>query len=179
MGSRSYNRPSYVAAILLIVVALIDAIKGLNDLQVPDVCKNVKEGCGVAANSGWYVDLGMAVIAIGLATLLLLRPERLVYAATAAWAAVAFLGNIVGRHSTADYSSTIFIPFFGTPSGDVLATFRCAVYLLVFVIAGILFAFEWQAYMLASAAEKAAAAKAAGAAGRPAGRAPARRRLTR
>jgi hypothetical protein len=178
MGSRSYNRPSYVAAILLIVVALIDAIKGLNDLQVPDVCKNVKTGCGLAANTGWYVDLGTAAIAIGLATLLLLRPERLVYAATTGWAAVGFLANIVGRHSTADYTGTLSIPFFGQPSGDVLATFRCADYLLVFVIAGILFAFEWQAYMLASAAEKAAAAKAAAAAGKPA-RAAARRRPVR
>lgn len=174
MGSRSYNRPSYVAAILLIVVALIDAIKGLNDLQVPDVCKNVTTACGANANSGWYVDLGTAAISIGLATLLLLRPERLVYAATAGWAAVAFLANIVGRHSAVGYS------FYGQTSGDTLATFRCADYLLVFVIAGILFAFEWQAYMLASAAEKAAATKAAAAAGRaPRAAAPARRRPAR
>jgi hypothetical protein len=172
MGSRSYNRPSYVAAILLIGVALIDAIKGLNDLQVPDVCKNITTACGANANTGWYVDLGTAALSIGLATLLLLRPERLVYAGTAAWALVGFLANIVGRHSSATYS---FLT-----SGDTLATVRCAIYLLVFVIAAILFAFEWQAYMLASAAEKAAAAKAAGAArSAPAGRAAPRRRAGR
>ncbi len=189
MGSRSYNRPSNVIALLFIPLALMDAINGLINLQIPEATKSVAAGaklmcptfgwnnfaqCGVGTRE-WYLDIIMALVVAVLATLLLLRPERLVYAATAAWSLFMFLASVVARDNT---------------KLDYLITVRAGIYLVAFAIAAVLLAFEWKAYMDASAAaraadleragaEKAAAAKAPAAAKTPAKRpvAPARRRL--
>jgi hypothetical protein len=167
MGSRSYNRPSNVIALLFILIALENAITGLINLQIPDVaaggakCPSLDvilatTACG-AANSGWYADLLTALVAGVLAALLLLRPERLVYAAAAGWSAIAFFANLVARHSD--------------KSIDYLFTFRAGFYLVAFAIAAVLAVIEWKSYMDHQAAEKAAAAADRAAADKAAARA--------
>ena len=101
MTTRSLNRPSYVLALLLGLVALVDAGNGLINMQMPDLCNSFYGGNGSTCNvnAGWLVDLGAAVVSAALLTLLLLRPHFYVFAATFGWSALAFLTNLAMRHS--------------------------------------------------------------------------------
>jgi hypothetical protein len=125
---RSLNRPSYVLAIVLGVIATIDSGSALLAMQTPGVCSGLNlSGVGCGSNAGWVIDLAAAGISAGLVAFLLMRPHLYVFGATVGWAAVAFVSNFALRHV-----GTI----------DVPATYRMTGYFLVLVIAGVLFAVE-------------------------------------
>ena len=166
MGSRSYNRPSNVIALLFILLAFMDGFAGLVNMQIPAAgSKNAASAvcpsfgllatapCG-AANGGWYADIFVAVVLAVIAALLLLRPERLVYSAAAGWSLIAFFGNLVARN---------------TSGVDYLVTIRCTTYIVTFTIAVVLALFEWKAYMDTMAAQKASAEAETAAVNRAAG----------
>jgi hypothetical protein len=139
MESRSLNRPAYVIALLLGLVALEDAGNALITMQMPNLCQQFSIGsCGT--NSGWIIDLGAAIVSAGLLALLLMRPHYNVLLATFGWAAVAFVANLAMRHSSS--------------GPDAVATFRMTIYLLVAVIAAVLVIVE---YMVRAEADRAAA----------------------
>jgi hypothetical protein len=144
MVTRNLNRPSYVLALLLGFVALVDAANGFITMQIPDVCRSVSGLCLGStgnANAGWLVDLGAAVVSAALLALLLLRPHLYIFAATFGWSTLAFLTNLAMRHS-------VYGP-------DAIATVRMTVYLLVAVMAAVLVVVEVQ---VNKEAEKEAAA---------------------
>lgn len=133
MDTRNLNRPSYVLALLLGFVALVDAGNGLINMQMPDLCKSFSGlglGSTCSANSGWLADLGAAVVSAALLALLLLRPHFYVFAATFGWSVLAFLANLAMRHSA--------------NGPDAIATYRMTVYLVVAVIAAVLVVVEAQ-----------------------------------
>jgi hypothetical protein len=125
---RSLNRPSYVLALLLGVIAIADAGGALLAMQTPGFCSGqnlLGSGCG--SNAGWVIDLGAAGISAALVALLLMRPHFYVFAGTVGWAALAFVANFALRHS-------------GTL--DAVATYRMTAYFLVLVVAGVLLVVE-------------------------------------
>jgi hypothetical protein len=144
MDTRSLNRPSYVVAILLGFVALVDAGNGFMNMQVVAVCPNFSNGLNVScgnSNAGWLVDLGACIVSSALLAFLLLRPYFVVFVATFGWSAVACLTNLAMRHSD--------------NGPDPIATVRMTVYLVVAVVSGVLAAIEFEAK---KRAEKEAAA---------------------
>ena len=125
---RSLNRPSYVLALLLGVIAIVDAGSALLAMQTPGSCSGYNLsvlGCG--SNAGWVIDLAAAGISAALVAFLLMRPHLYVFGGTVGWAALAFIANFALRHS-----GTI----------DVPATYRMTVYFVVVVIAGVLLVVE-------------------------------------
>ena len=125
---RSLNRPSYVLALLLGVVALADAGGALLAMQTPGLCSgNSFSGLGCGSNAGWVIDLVAAGISAALVAFLLMRPHLYVFGATVGWAALAFISNFALRHS-------------GTL--DAPATYRMTAYFLVLVIAVVLLVVE-------------------------------------
>jgi hypothetical protein len=159
MGTRSLNRPAYVLALLLGLVAIEDAGNGLLNMQMPPLCRQYPLGINVdcsASGSGWLVDIGAAIISAALLALLLLRPNFPVFAATLGWAALAFVANLAMRHSE--------------NGPDTIATFRMTIYILAAVIAAVLVSAE---YLAQTDAERRAAAPAAPPALAPAPRTPA------
>jgi hypothetical protein len=125
---RSLNRPSYVLALLLGVVALVDAGSALLAMQMPGSCSGSNfSGVGCGSNAGWVIDLAAAGISAALVAFLLMRPHLYVFGATVGWAASAFIANFALRHS-----GTI----------DAPATYRMTVYFVVLVVAGVLLVVE-------------------------------------
>jgi hypothetical protein len=124
---RSLNRPSYVLALLLGVVAIVDAGNALLAMQIPGFCSGSLSSLGCGSNAGWVIDLAAAGISAGLVAFLLMRPHLYVFGATVGWAALAFIANFALRHS-----GTI----------DAPATYRMTVYFVVLVIAGVLLVVE-------------------------------------
>ena len=59
LADRNVNRPSYVLALLLGVVALVDAFNALSGMQVIDPCAGLSNTAGLhcGTNAGWFVDL--------------------------------------------------------------------------------------------------------------------------
>lgn len=143
MATRNVTRPSYIVALLLGFLALVDAANGFVTMQTPDVCRGLTQsqlaGCG--GNAGWIVDLGAAAIGAALVAALLMRPYLYVFGAVVGWCILAFVSNLAMRHST------------GGP--DPIATVRMTVYLVAGVVAIALLAVELQAKM---EADRAAAA---------------------
>jgi hypothetical protein len=142
MDTRSLNRPSYVVAILLGFVALVDAGNGFINMQplCPNFSNGLNASCG-NSNAGWLVDLGACIVSSALLAFLLLRPYFVVFIATFGWSAVACLTNLAMRHSD--------------NGPDPIATVRMTVYLVVAVVSGVLAAIEFEAK---NRAEKEAAA---------------------
>ncbi len=125
---RSLNRPSYVLALLLGVIAIVDAGSALLAMQMPGSCSGFGlSGVGCGSNAGWVIDLGAAGVSAALVACLLMRPHLYVFGGTVGWAALAFIANFALRHS-----GTI----------DAPATYRMTVYFVVLVIAGVLLVVE-------------------------------------
>jgi hypothetical protein len=125
---RSLSRPSYVLALLLGVVAIVDAASALLAMQTPGACSGYNVGgMGCGSNAGWVIDLAAAGISAALVAFLLMRPHLYVFGATVGWAALAFVANFALRHS-----GTI----------DTPATYRMTAYFVVLVIAGVLLIVE-------------------------------------
>ncbi|MGD0862425.1 MAG: hypothetical protein ABSA21_06640 [Candidatus Limnocylindrales bacterium] len=132
MVTPNLNRASYVVALLLGFLALVDAANGFIRDQ------NVYSTTGGA---GWMVDVGAAAIGAGLLAALLIRPHLYVFGAVVAWCAVAFAANLALRSSG---------------GLDSMATVRMTVYLVAGVVAVVLFAVAY----VAAEADGAAAAGA-------------------
>jgi hypothetical protein len=125
---RSLNRPSYVLALLLGVIALVDAGGALLAMQTPGPCSRSSfSGVGCGSNAGWVIDLAAAGISAALVAFLLTRPHLYVFGVTVGWAALAFIANFALRNS-----GTI----------DAPATYRMTAYFVVLVIAGVLLVVE-------------------------------------
>jgi hypothetical protein len=124
LADRNINRPSYVLALLLGVVALIDAFNAIQGMQVIDPCAGLSNTAGLkcGTNAGWFVDLMTSGICAILVALLLLRPHLYVFAAIVLWAFLAFLGNFIMK----------------AKGFDAIATYRMAIYFVTFVGAGVL-----------------------------------------
>jgi hypothetical protein len=117
VNARNLNRPSYVIALLLIVVALVDAGTGLTNMQ---------SGGG---DPGFVVDLGACIVSAALVALILSRPDLDSLGLVVVWSLVAFSANLLLRR---------------TGNGvDPVATVRMAIYLITAVTAGILVAVEY------------------------------------
>jgi hypothetical protein len=137
---RSLNRPSYVLALLLGVVALVDAGSALLAMQMPGFCSGSSfSGAGCGSNAGWVIDLGAAGISAALVACLLMRPHLYVFGGTVGWAALAFVANFALRQS-----GTI----------DAPATYRMTIYFVVLVIAGVLLVVEGKPRMDAERARR-------------------------
>ncbi len=125
---RNLNRPSYVLALLLGFLAVVDAGTAVLAMQMPSFCSPYNlGGLGCGSNSGWLIDLGAAGISAALVAFLLMRPHLYVFGATAGWAVAAFVANFALRH---------------TSGIDTTATYRMTVYFVVLVIAGVLLVVE-------------------------------------
>jgi hypothetical protein len=139
-----------VIALGLIGLAVTDAVIAILNFQTSDIMRSSDlsgvlgllglQGTSDASNGGWIIDLGAAAVSMGVATLLLLRPDRLVLASAGVWAAVAFLANLVTRKSG---------------SFDMAVTYRCPVYFLVLVAAVVLLVVEYQVSSARAAKAKA------------------------
>jgi hypothetical protein len=133
LADRNINRPSYVVALLLGLVALADAGNALVGMQAIDPCAGLSSvssfNCG--SNAGWLVDLMTSGICATLVALLLLRPHLFVFAPTVAWAFLAFMANFIMK----------------SRGFDGLATFRMAVYFVVFVGAGVVLVIDGQTWL--------------------------------
>jgi hypothetical protein len=149
MATRNLTRPSYVIAVLLGFLALLDAGNGFITMQQPDICKGLSQSqianlsCG--GNAAWIVDLGAAAIGAALLAAVLMRPYLYVFGAVVAWSALAFVSNLAMRHSGSGV--------------DPVATVRLAVYLVICVVAIALLSVEVKAKMDADAAAAAAQPK--------------------
>ena len=119
MNPRNLNKPSYVLALLLGVVSLVDAANALTAMQNTPVMGST--------NAGWVVDLLTSGVCAALVALLLMRPHLYVFVTVVAWAFLAFLANYIMRH---------------TPGFDSLATVRMTLYFVTLVIGGVLVVFE-------------------------------------
>ena len=140
LADRNINRPSYVVALLLGLVAIADAVHALIGMETGDPCAGISKTTGIVcgANAGWFVDLLTAGICAVLVTLLLLRPHLWVFAIAVLWSFIAFLANFVMKGK----------------GGDNLATFRMASYFLVFMIAGVLTIIDGQEWLAAKWARR-------------------------
>ena len=108
LADRNVNRPSYVLALLLGVVALLDAYNALVGMQ--------------GTNTGWSVDLMTSGICAVLVALLLLRPHLYIWFAIVLWAFLGFVANFVMK----------------AKGFDAIATYRMALYFVVFIGAAVL-----------------------------------------
>jgi hypothetical protein len=133
LADRNINRPSYVVALLLGIVAVADAANALAGMQAADPCGGLPSVAGIncGTNAGWFVDLMTSGICAVLVALLLLRPHLYVFAPVVAWAFLAFLANYVMKGN----------------GFDGLATLRMAIYFVVFIGAGVLLTIEGQAWL--------------------------------
>jgi hypothetical protein len=132
LADRNINRPSYVLALLLGIVALLDAVNALTGMQAVDPCAGVAAtataGLHCGTSAGWFIDLMTSGICAALVALLLLRPHLYIFAPTVAWAFLAFIANFVMK----------------AKGFDQLATIRMAIYFVVFIGAGVLLIIEGQ-----------------------------------
>ncbi len=130
MSTQYLNRPGYVIAILLAVIALEDAAYGLINMQTP-ACNSLllpnQPGC--PGNTGWLVDLGAAVVSAGLLAAVLLRPQLPVFAAILGWSVVAFVANRAYKNSATGV--------------DAVATLRMTIYLVTASVAAIPLIAAW------------------------------------
>jgi hypothetical protein len=133
LADRNINRPSYVLALLLGAVALVDAFNALQGMQAIDPCAGISNVSGLhcGTNAGWFVDLMSSAICAVLVTFLLLRPHLYVFAPAVLWAFLGFLGNFIMK----------------SKGFDALATFRMAIYFVVFVGAGVLLIIDGQKWL--------------------------------
>jgi hypothetical protein len=140
MESRNLNRPSYVLALLLGFVAIVDAANALIGMQIGEICTGLSSSSLVSCgNSGWFVDLLTSGVSAALVALLLMRPHLYVFTAAAAWSFLAFGANFVMRHS---------------PGLDPIATVRMTTHFVVFIVAGVLFIVEGQKWLEAERAKR-------------------------
>ena len=139
MQPRNLNRPSYVLALLLGVISLVDAANALTAMQNTG---SFGGGIGGGTNAGWVVDLLTSGVCAALVALLLMRPHFYVFVAMIGWALLAFLGNYIMRH---------------TPGFDSLATARMTLYFVTLVIGGVLVVFEGRDWLEVSVARRRAA----------------------
>jgi hypothetical protein len=97
LADRNINRPSYVLALLLGLVALADAVNALVGMQALDPCSGLAHvsGLNCGTNAGWFVDLMTSAICATLVAFLLLRPHLYVFAPVVVWSFVAVLANVV------------------------------------------------------------------------------------
>ena len=150
LADRNINRPSYVVALLLGIVALFDAANGLSAMQAVDPCAGVASSataglhCGTSA--GWFIDLITSGICAALVALLLLRPHLYIFVAVVAWSFLAFIANFVMK----------------SKGFDALATERMAIYFVVFIGAGVLLIVEGQKWLEVKWARRPAAQPWAG-----------------
>ena len=150
LADRNIYRPSYVVALLLGIVALLDAANGLSAMQAVDPCAGLAASataglhCGTSA--GWFVDLMTSGICAALVALLLLRPHLYIFVPTVAWAFLAFIANFIMK----------------AKGFDSLATVRMTLYFVVFVIAGVLLIVEGQKWLEVKWARRPAAQPWAG-----------------
>jgi hypothetical protein len=136
MEPRNLNRPSYVLAAALGIVAIVDALNALTGMQTAQACYgNI---CG-GGNNGWFTDLVTSGVCAAFVALLLMRPHLYVFAAVVGWSFIAFLANFVLRH---------------TPGVDTLATYRMAAYFLALVVAGVLVVVEGEKWYRAEMAKR-------------------------
>jgi hypothetical protein len=133
LADRNVNRPSYVLALLLGVVALVDAFNALSGMQAIDPCAGLSNTAGLhcGTNAGWFVDLMTSGICAVLVALLLLRPHLYIWFAVVLWSFLAFLGNFVMK----------------SKGFDSIATLRMAIYFVVFVGAGVLTIIDGQKWI--------------------------------
>jgi hypothetical protein len=136
MEPRNLNRPSYVLALLLGFVAIVDAVNALLGMQSSELCSGASSTCG---NPGWFIDLMTSGVSAALLALLLMRPHIYVFTAVVAWSLIAFLANFVMRHS---------------PGIDTVATARMAVYFVTLIVAGVLFVIEGRKWLDAERAKR-------------------------
>ena len=140
MESRNLNRPSYVLALLLGFMAIVDAGNALVGMQTGEFCTAFSSaavvGCG---NSGWFIDLFTSGVSAALLALLLMRPHLYVFTAVVAWSFLAFGANFLMRQ---------------TPGLDSLATVRMTVHFVIFVVAGVLLIVEGQKWLEAERAKR-------------------------
>jgi hypothetical protein len=135
LADRNINRPSYVVALLLGLVAIADAWNALSGMQVTDPCAGLPASvtatlhCGT--NAGWFVDLMTSGICAVLVALLLLRPHLYIFLPTVLWAFLGFLANFIMKGK----------------GFDQLASERMAIYFVVFMLAGTLLVIEGQAWL--------------------------------
>jgi hypothetical protein len=124
LADRNVNRPSYVLALLLGVVALVDVFNALSGMQALDPCAGLSNTAGLhcGTNAGWFVDLMTSGICAVLVALLLLRPHLYIWFAVVLWSFLAFLGNFVMK----------------SKGFDSIATIRMSIYFVAFVGAGVL-----------------------------------------
>jgi hypothetical protein len=134
MIPRNLNKPSYVLALLLGVISLVDAANALTAMQNTPVMGST--------NAGWVVDLLTSGVCAALVTLLLMRPHLYVFVPVVGWALLAFLANYIMRH---------------TPGFDSLATVRMTLYFVLFVIGSVLVVFEGRDWLEVSMARRRAA----------------------
>ena len=136
MQPRNLNRPSYVLALLLGVISIVDAANALTAMQNTG---SFGGGIGGGTNAGWVVDLLTSGVCAALVALLLMRPHFYVFVAMIGWALLAFLGNYIMRH---------------TPGFDSLATARMTLYFVTLVIGGVLVVFEGRDWLEVSLARR-------------------------
>jgi hypothetical protein len=137
MNPRNLNKPSYVLALLLGVLALVDAANGLTAMQNVGSIGNFSTGGGT--NAGWVVDLLTSGVSAALVALLLMRPHFYVLVPMVVWALLALLANFIMRH---------------TPGVDWLATVRMTLYFVVLVIGGVLVVFEGRDWLEVAMAKR-------------------------
>jgi ABC-type multidrug transport system fused ATPase/permease subunit len=137
MNPRSLNKPSYLLALLLGVISLVDAANALTAMQNTGSFGGGSSGGGT--NAGWIVDLLTSGVCAALVALLLMRPHLYVFVAVVGWALLAFLANYIMRH---------------TPGFDVLATVRMTLYFVTLVIGGVLVVFEGRDWLEVSMARR-------------------------
>jgi len=138
MNPRNLNRPSYVLALLLGVLALVDAENALTTMQNTATLGSMAS-MGGGTNAGWVVDLLTSGVCAALVALLLMRPHLYVFVPVVGWALLAFLANYIMRH---------------TPGLDTLATVRMTLYFIVLVIGGVLVAFEGRDWLEVAMAKR-------------------------
>jgi hypothetical protein len=126
LADRNINRPSYVLAFLLGVIAIADSVNALIGMQERDLCSGIA-GATCGSNAGWFVDLMTSGICAILVALLLLRPHLYIFAPITAWSFLAFLANFIMKSKGVDYT-----------------TLRMAIYFVVMIGAGVLTVIDGQ-----------------------------------
>jgi len=139
MNPRDLNKPSYVLALLLGVISLVDATNALTAMQNTG---SFGGGSSGGTNAGWIVDLLTSGVCAALVALLLMRPHLYVFVAVVGWALLAFFANYIMRH---------------TPGFDALATARMTLYFVTLVIGAVLVVFEGRDWLEVSMARRRAA----------------------
>jgi hypothetical protein len=130
LADRNINRPSYVLALLLGVVAIADAVNALTAMQAMDPCTGLTAaqtvGVHCGTSGGWFIDLMTSGMCAILVAFLLLRPHLYVFFPVVVWSLLAFLANFIMK----------------AKGFDALATGRMTVYFVVLVGAAVLLFIE-------------------------------------